>query len=90
MTGADPSESRRTDAGEVAVTIPICVANVMGLSFYKNGELSDSCWGFMGNFSDVLKDMAEYLPDECERDGRSSGGTGTPGYDHQDAFSETC
>lgn len=26
---------------------------------------------------------------ELERHGRSSGGTGTPGYDHQDAF-ETC
>lgn len=37
-----------------------------GFELYKNGELSDSCWGFMGNFSDVLKDMAEYLPDECK------------------------
>ena len=37
-----------------------------GFELDKNGELSDSCWGFMGNFSDVLKDMAEYLPDECK------------------------
>ena len=37
-----------------------------GIQLYKNGELSDSCWGFMGNFSDVLKDMAAYLPDECK------------------------
>lgn len=37
-----------------------------GFELYKNGELSDSCWGFMGNFSDVLKDMAAYLPDECK------------------------
>ena len=39
-----------------------------GFELYKNGELSDSCWGFMGNFSDVLKDMAAYLPEMCIRD----------------------
>ena len=37
-----------------------------GFELYKNGELEDSCWGFMGDLSDVCKDMADYLPDDCK------------------------
>lgn len=37
-----------------------------GFELYKNGELSDSCWGFIGNLEDASKDMADYLPDGCE------------------------
>ena len=36
-----------------------------GFELYKNGELSDSCWGFMGGLEDACKDMAAYLPEGC-------------------------
>lgn len=36
-----------------------------GYELYKNGELSDSCWGFIGSLEDVYKDMADFLPEEC-------------------------
>jgi len=36
-----------------------------GFELYKNGELTDSCWGFLGNPDSVKKDMADYLPEEC-------------------------
>ena len=37
-----------------------------GYELYKNGELTDSCWGFIGSFDEATKDIAEYLPDECK------------------------
>lgn len=37
-----------------------------GYELYKNGELEDSCWGFIGSYKDVLKNIEEYLPKECE------------------------
>ena len=37
-----------------------------GYELYKNGELTDSCWGFVGSFDEAIKDIAEYLPDECK------------------------
>lgn len=37
-----------------------------GYELYKNGELTDSCWGFIGSFDTACKDIAEYLPDECK------------------------
>lgn len=40
-----------------------------GFRLYENGEETDSCWGFLGSFSDVLKDIADHsgLP-ESHRD----------------------
>ena len=37
-----------------------------GYELYKNGELEDSCWGFIGSYEDALKNIEEYLPKECE------------------------
>lgn len=37
-----------------------------GYELYKNGELEDSCWGFVGSFDTACKDIAAYLPDECK------------------------
>ena len=36
-----------------------------GYELYKDGELEDSCWGFIGNFEEALKGIEEYLPDAC-------------------------
>ena len=36
-----------------------------GFQLYKDGEETDSCWGFLGGFEEVREDMAECLPDEC-------------------------
>lgn len=37
-----------------------------GFELYKNGVLSDSCWGFIGDLQEACKAMADYLPDECK------------------------
>ncbi len=36
-----------------------------GFQLYKDGEEMDSCWGFLGDFEEVRKDISEYLPEEC-------------------------
>lgn len=33
---------------------------------YKDGELEHSCGGFTGAFDKAVKDIADYLPDECK------------------------
>ena len=38
-----------------------------GFRLYENGEETDSCWGFLGAFADVLKDISGNLP-ESHRD----------------------
>lgn len=66
MTGAIRQKADALMRSEVAAYDSYLRGECYGFELYKNGELSDSCWGFMGNFSDVLKDMAAYLPDECK------------------------
>ena len=66
MTGAIRQKADALMRSEVAAYDSYLRGECYGFELYKNGELSDSCWGFKGNFSDVLKDMAEYLPDECK------------------------
>ena len=66
MTGAIRQKADALMRSEVAAYDSYLRGECYGFELYKNGELSDSCWGFMGNFSNVLKDMAEYLPDECK------------------------
>ncbi|WP_330593358.1 VirB4-like conjugal transfer ATPase, CD1110 family [Faecalicatena fissicatena] len=63
MTGAIRQKADALMRSEVAAYDSYLRGECYGFELYKNGELSDSCWGFMGNFSDVLKDMAAYLPD---------------------------
>lgn len=33
----------------------------------KKGEEIDSCWGFIGDFNDVKKEISEYLPKEAKK-----------------------
>lgn len=51
---------------EVAVYDSYLRGECYGFELYKNGELSDSCWGFIGSLEDACKAMADYLPDGCE------------------------
>lgn len=37
-----------------------------GFKLYKNDEEVDSCWGFLGELSDVTKYVRDYLPTECK------------------------
>ena len=60
MTGAIRQKADALMRSEVAAYDSYLRGECYGFELYKNGELSDSCWGFMGNFSDVLKDMAAY------------------------------
>ena len=39
-----------------------------GFRLYENGEEKDSCWGFLGEFPDVLKEIAGEVLPESHRD----------------------
>ena len=67
MTGAIRQKADALMRSEVAAYDSYLRGECYGFELYKNGELSDSCWGFMGNFSDVLKDMAVDHLEEQER-----------------------
>lgn len=36
-----------------------------GFELYKDGELWDSCWGFIGSLEEVRKAMFDQLPEGC-------------------------
>lgn len=65
MTGAIKEKAEGLMRSEVAAYDCYLRGECYGFELYKDGELSDSCWGFMGDFNEVCKDMADYLPDEC-------------------------
>ncbi|MEG0049573.1 MAG: hypothetical protein RR865_10435 [Clostridia bacterium] len=50
-----------------------------GFRLYENGEEADSCWGFLGELSDVEKEIASNLP-ESHRDI----------IDHMQEVTDTC
>ena len=66
MTGAIKKKAEDIMRSEVAIYDFYLRGECYGFELYKDGELEDSCWGFMGNFADACKDMAEYLPDGCK------------------------
>lgn len=66
MTGAIKKKAEDLMRSEVATYDSYLRGECYGFELYKNGELEDSCWGFMGDFTDVCKDMAEYLPEGCK------------------------
>ena len=66
MTGALRKKAENLMRSEVAAYDSYLRGECYGFELYKNGELEDSCWGFMGSIDDVRKDMAEYLPDSCK------------------------
>ncbi|MDD3228080.1 MAG: hypothetical protein PHE09_02585 [Oscillospiraceae bacterium] len=39
-----------------------------GFRLYENGEETDSCWGFLGSFSDITKEIASQSLPETHRD----------------------
>lgn len=39
-----------------------------GFRLYENGEETDSCWGFLGSFSDMAKEIASQSLPETHRD----------------------
>lgn len=63
MTGALRKKAENLMRSEVAAYDSYLRGECYGFELYKNGELTDSCWGFMGDLADVCKDMAEYLPE---------------------------
>lgn len=66
MTGAVRKKAEDLMKSEVAVYDSYLRGECYGFELYKNGELSDSCWGFIGSLEDACKAMADYLPDGCE------------------------
>ena len=61
MTGAIRKKAEDLMRGEVAAYDSYLRGECYGFELYKNGELEDSCWGFMGSLDDARKDMVEHL-----------------------------
>lgn len=51
--------------GEVELYDKYLSGECYGFQLYKDGEETDSGWGFLGDFEEVRADMEEYLPEEC-------------------------
>ena len=66
ITGSIRQKAEDLMRSEVAVYDSYLRGECYGFELYKNGELSDSCWGFIGSLEDACKAMADYLPDGCE------------------------
>lgn len=65
MTGAIRKKAEDLMRSEVTVYDAYLRGECYGYELYKNGELSDSCWGFIGTLDKVRKDIMSYLPEEC-------------------------
>lgn len=65
MTAEVREKAEERMRSEVAVYDFYLRGECYGFELYKNGELEDSLWGFMGDLQDVYEDIAGYLPDEC-------------------------
>lgn len=66
MTASIRKRAEELMRSEVAAYDCYLRGECYGFELYKNGELTDSCWGFMGDLSEAKKAMADYLPDECK------------------------
>ena len=51
--------------GEVECYDSYLRGEAYGFELYKDGELEDSCWGFIGSNEEALKGIDDYLPDAC-------------------------
>ncbi len=63
-----PEEMKRAEkalTSEVELYDKYLSGECYGFQLYKDGEEMDSCWGFLGDFEEVRKDISEYLPEEC-------------------------
>lgn len=65
MTGAIRKQAENLMKSEVAAYDSYLRGECYGFELYKNGELSDSCWGFMGDLDKACGAMAGYLPEDC-------------------------
>ena len=65
MTGAVRQKAEELMKSEVAVYDSYLRGECYGFELYKNGELSDSCWGFMGELDEACRAMADFLPEGC-------------------------
>lgn len=65
MTGAVRHKAEELLKSEVAVYDSYLRGECYGFELYKNGELSDSCWGFMGDLDEACREMASFLPEGC-------------------------
>lgn len=60
-------KANRLLQGEVENYNHYLTGQCYGFRLYENGEETDSCWGFLGELSDVKKEIASNLP-ETHRD----------------------
>ena len=65
LTEDDLQKARTMLDSEVAIYDSYLRGECYGYELYKNGELEDSCWGFLGPVEEAVQAMTDHLPDEC-------------------------
>ncbi|MFQ7109950.1 MAG: hypothetical protein ACLRP4_09260 [Dialister invisus] len=65
FTAATRKKAEDCMRGEVECYDSYLRGEAYGFELYKDGELEDSCWGFIGSNEEALKGIEDYLPDEC-------------------------
>ena len=65
FTAATRKKAEDRMRGEVEYYDSYLRGEAYGFELYKDGELEDSCWGFIGSNEEALKGIEDYLPDEC-------------------------
>lgn len=66
MTAAIRQRAEDLMRSEVAAYDCYLRGECYGFELYKNGELTNSCWGFLGPLEEAKAAMADYLPEECK------------------------
>lgn len=67
--GCGPEEMEKAGkelCGEVELYDKYLTGECYGFQLFQNGEETDSCWGFLGDFDEVKEDIKSYLPTECQ------------------------
>ena len=65
FTAATRKKAEDRMRSEVAYYDSYLRGEAYGFELYKDGELEDSCWGFIGSNEEALKGIEDYLPDAC-------------------------
>src|SRR5699024_3165097 len=65
FTSATRKKAEDRMRGEVEYYDSYLRGEAYGFELYKDGELEDSCWGFIGSNEEALKGIEDYLPDAC-------------------------
>ncbi len=66
LTAEKRAQAENLMRGEVETYDCYLRGECYGYELYKNGQLEDSCWGFLGEWDGVRQAMEDYLPADCK------------------------